>query len=51
MKCGDLADTLVVDTSRHLIKLIRVGATMDGFMRPNNEVTLVYLTGEIVSQY
>ena len=51
MKCGDLADTLVVDTSRHLIKLIRVGATMDGFMRPKNEVTLDYLTGEIVTQY
>ncbi|MBP5092701.1 MAG: metallophosphoesterase [Abditibacteriota bacterium] len=51
MKCQDLANALVIDTGRNLIKIIRVGANMDSRMRPRNGITLNYVTQEIISQY
>ncbi|MBP5092700.1 MAG: metallophosphoesterase [Abditibacteriota bacterium] len=47
----DLANAFVVDTSRHLVKLIRIGANRDSFMRSKNGITLDYVTQEIISQY
>ena len=47
----DLANAFVVDTSRHMIKIIRVGVNRDSLMRPKNGITIDYESGEIILQY
>ena len=47
----DIADVFMADTTRHIIKIIRVGLNVDCYLRPRNGISIDYETGEIVSQY
>ena len=47
----DIADVFMADTTRHIIKIIRIGSNVDCYGRPRNGISIDYETGEIVSQY
>jgi len=50
-KSQDLANLIVIDTSSKAVKIIRVGADKDHYLRPRNCMTFKYLTGDILCQY
>ncbi|MBO7393380.1 MAG: metallophosphoesterase [Abditibacteriota bacterium] len=47
----DAADVAVVDTSTETLRIVRVGANMDSYMRPRNGITINYKTFEIISEF
>ncbi|MBQ7525990.1 MAG: metallophosphoesterase [Abditibacteriota bacterium] len=47
----DIADVFMADTTRRTIKITRIGANVDCYLRPRNGICIDYGTGEIVSQY
>ena len=49
-KSRDGADVVVVDTSTCTLKIIRVGANLDSYLRPRNMIVINYVTREIISQ-
>ncbi|MBP5738536.1 MAG: metallophosphoesterase [Abditibacteriota bacterium] len=51
LRSMDLADAVVVDTSTKTLKILRVGANRDSYLRPRNGIVINYETMEIVSQY
>lgn len=46
----DLANLLTVDTSCNTVKIIRVGANVDHYIRMKDSVTFNYVTREIISE-
>lgn len=46
----DLANMFIVDTASQVIKIIRVGANMDHYLRAKNCITIRYTDGIILSQ-
>lgn len=50
MKSQDLANLVVIDTASKVVKIIRVGADMDHYLRSKKCMTFKYLTGDIVYQ-
>lgn len=49
-KSQDLANAVVIDTSNNLLKIIRVGANLDRYLRDKNSITINYKTKEIINQ-
>lgn len=49
-KAQDAANVVVIDTTTKTVKLIRVGADMDYYLRPRNELAISYETKEIIAQ-
>ena len=49
-KSQDAANVVVIDTTTKTVKLIRVGANMDYYLRPRNELTISYETKKIIAQ-
>ncbi|MBO7393379.1 MAG: metallophosphoesterase [Abditibacteriota bacterium] len=47
----DAADAAVVDRSTKTLKIIRVGANMDSYMRRRNGIVINYETFEIISEF
>lgn len=47
----DLANLYFIDTTIKCIKIIRIGANMDHYLRPKNYLTINYETQQIISQY
>ena len=46
----DLANIFVVDTASKVIKIMRVGANIDHYLREKNCITINYETGNIIAQ-
>ncbi len=51
LKCQDLANALVVDTSTETLKLLRIGADSDSMMAQRHGLVIGYKTREIINQY
>ncbi|MBP5738382.1 MAG: metallophosphoesterase [Abditibacteriota bacterium] len=51
LKCRDLANALVVDTSTETLKLLRIGADSDSMMVQRHGLVISYKTKEIINQY
>lgn len=51
VKAQDLINLIVFDTNSKAIKIIRVGANMDHYIRQRNGITIKYLTGDVISQF
>lgn len=49
-KSQDLLNLLVVDTASKAVKIIRVGADMDHYLRSKKQMTYRYLTGDIIAE-
>ena len=47
----DLANAMVVDTSTNTIKLIRIGANLNSYLKQRNYITINYKTMEVVCEY
>lgn len=47
----DLANLVVIDTASKAVKIIRVGANVDHYLRTKNCMTFKYLTGNILCSY
>lgn len=47
----DLANLIVFDTASKVIKIVRVGANMDHYLRPKNCITINYETGDIITEW
>lgn len=45
----DLANVIVFDTSSKNIKIMRVGANIDHYLRAKNYITINYNTGAIIT--
>lgn len=50
-KSQDLANLIVFDTVSKTVKIMRVGADMDHYLRPKHCLSFKYLTGEILCDY
>ena len=46
----DIADAIVVNLTRHQIKIIRVGANINEYLQPRNSIVIDYKTREILAQ-
>lgn len=46
----DLANALVVDTTSKVVKIVRIGANVDRYLRNKNSIVIHYETKEVVSQ-
>ena len=49
-KSQDLANLITFDTSSGVIKIIRIGASIDHYLREKNCITINYNTGAIITQ-
>lgn len=49
-KSQDLANALIVDTSSKVIKIIRIGANIDRYLRFKNSITINYENLNIISE-
>lgn len=49
-KSQDLINLLVIDTASKAVKIIRVGADMDHYLRSKKQMTYQYLTGTILAE-
>ena len=49
-KSQDLANLFVIDTASKVVKLIRVGANIDHYLRSKKQMTFKYLTGDIIAK-
>ena len=49
-KSQDLANLIAFDTSSGVIKIIRIGASIDHYLREKNCITINYNTGAIITQ-
>lgn len=50
-KSEDLANLIVIDTASKAVKIVRVGADMDRYLRTRNCFSFNYLTGEIITDW
>lgn len=50
LRSQDLANLVSIDTASHVIKIIRVGANRDHYLRGKNCITIDYTDGTIVTQ-
>ena len=48
-KSQDLANMFVVDTTSSIVKLIRIGADKDHYLRSKKSITLNYATGAVIT--
>ena len=51
VRAQDLANIIVFDTSTKTVKLFRIGANIDHYIRPKNCMTFRYDTGDILCDY
>lgn len=49
-KSQDLANLVAFDTASGVVKIMRIGANMDHYLREKNCITINYTTGEIITQ-
>lgn len=47
----DMINMIAIDTSSECIKVMRIGANMDHYLRPKNCITINYNTGNIITQW
>lgn len=47
----DLANVIVVDTTCHVIKFIRVGANINSYLKQRNTITIDYKTLKVISEH
>lgn len=46
----DVANAIIVDLTRHQIKILRVGANINEYLEPRNSIVIDYKTKEILAQ-
>lgn len=49
-KTQDLCNVISFDTTSHIIKIIRIGADSDRYLRNKNQITIDYQTGQVLYQ-
>jgi hypothetical protein len=50
-KSQDAANICMIDTAKHTIQLIRIGANMDCYLRPRSVLTISYTDKAIIADY